>query len=104
MLNKIKQSVFKASRLIFVGDAPAGAPSESMPESMTNRESTEQIMVKEVASQTPSQIMSGVVARGSAVKTKYTNNTQILASLVGGASSSGQGSQVTSDQDDQQTN
>ncbi len=70
---------FRPSRLIFQ-DVDAAPPS---PESFKGPEKqSQEDAVNEVARQTPSQIMSTAMSRGSAIKTKYVKSSQALAAVI----------------------
>jgi hypothetical protein len=72
---------FLPNRAIFQGvdNAP---PS---PENFKGTEKqSQQDAVNEVAAQSPSQIASAAMSRGSAIHTKYVQNTQALAAIING--------------------
>lgn len=63
--------------------------SPKSPEDFKNPEKqSDKDIISEVASQSPSQIVSDTLSRGGAVQKKYTQSTQILANLMGGSTSS----------------
>jgi len=73
-----KQS-FRSKRLVFQG-ADKAPPS---PESFKGPEKqSQQDAINEVAQQSPSQIMSTAMSRATAIKTKYVQNTGILAAII----------------------
>lgn len=70
---------FLPNRAIFQG-ADTAPPS---PESFKGPEKqSQQDAVNEVAQQSPSQIMSTAMSHGAAIKTKYVQNTKILAAII----------------------
>src|SRR5690606_7629709 len=71
--------------------------SPKSPESFKNPEKqSDKDIISEVASQSPSQTVSDTISKGGAVQKKYTQNTQILANLLtGGSSSGGTGGQTS---------
>ena len=86
-------------RLIFQSEnSPKSPENFQSPEKQSDKD-----IISEVASQSPSQIVSDTLSRGGAVQKKYTQNTKILANLLGGNTSSGttSSSQSTSTQQTQ---
>lgn len=72
---------FQPNRAIFQGvdKAPPSPESFKGPEKQSQQDA-----VNEVAQQSPSQIMSTAMGQGSAIKTKYVQNTQALAAIIKG--------------------
>lgn len=89
-LLKFKSTLTK--RLIFQQEnSPKSPENFQNPEKQNDKD-----IISEVASQSPSQIVSDTLSRGGAVQKKYTQNTQILANLLGGNSSSSSSSSSSS--------
>lgn len=70
--------------------------SPKSPENFNNPEKqNDKDIISEVASQSPSQIVSDTLSKGGAVQKKYTQNTQILANLLGGSGTGASTSNTT---------
>ena len=79
-LKHISAERIKPNRLVFKG-IDAAPPS---PENFTSPEKQSmEDRLNEVSAQSPSQIFNDTISAGSAVKTRYANNTSLLASLAG---------------------
>lgn len=73
---------YLTKRLVFQQEnSPKSPENFQSPEKQSDKD-----IISEVASQSPSQIVSDTLSRGGAVQKRYTQNTQILASLLGSAS------------------
>jgi hypothetical protein len=95
MFTKFKNSrQFLTKRLVFQQEnSPKSPENFQSPEKKNDKD-----IISEVASQSPSQIVSDTLSRGGAVQKKYTQNTQILANLLGGSGNSSTTTTTTSSQ------